>query len=579
MTTSSEPGSGSPATVESLAGGVTTPAGFQAAGVACGIKSAGLDLALVVSDRPASAAGVFTTNRVQAAPVTNARASLERSGGRATAIIINSGCANACTGDAGVEAAAAMVDRTAETVGCEADDVLIASTGVIGVPLDVARLRAGIDMAAAALGPHHTEAATAIMTTDKAPKEAAVRLTLPGGTVHIGGMAKGAGMIEPMMATMLAVVTTDADVAPTLLHDALVDATRDTFNAISVDGECSTNDTVFALANGASGVRVDAESAPLLVHGLRHVCLALAIAIVRDGEGATKLVKVSVTGATSDEQARRTARAIATRSSSRPPYTEQIRTGVGSSRSPAGAAQPAVATSRGLGLVEMLARGRPQLRLDRRGGEREMALDVGGILGGEAFHPAHPADRILRGMDREIEPREFRMGGVRPGVLDQLGRLTLAAAPDQQPRMAERRGQEIGVQAARALGEVERGLGFARLSGAARTGQQDDHPAPPAVLAGEDAVPDRGLQRGQRLAPAALPDLELEQRGRGPGRLRTDRVGAPRVFERRCLVALVPGRQDQAAQAEERRFPAGPACPRNACARRLRRRSAGPPGR
>ena len=138
-----------------------------------------------------------------------------------------------------------------------------------------------------------------------------MRLTLPGGTVHIGGMAKGAGMIEPMMATMLAVVTTDTDVAPTLLHDALVDATRDTFNAISVDGECSTNDTVFALANGASGVRVDAESAPLLVHGLRHVCLALAIAIVRDGEGATKLVKVSVTGATSDEQARRTARAIA----------------------------------------------------------------------------------------------------------------------------------------------------------------------------------------------------------------------------------------------------------------------------
>ncbi len=311
MTTSSEPGSGSPATVESIAGGVTTPAGFQAAGVACGIKFAGLDLALVVSDRPASAAGVFTTNRVQAAPVTNARASLERSGGRATAIIINSGCANACTGDAGVEAAAAMVDRTAETVGCAPDDVLVASTGVIGVPLDVARLRAGIDMAAAALGPHHTEAATAIMTTDKAPKEAAVRLELPGGTVHIGGMAKGAGMIEPMMATMLAVVTTDADVSPTLLHDALVDATRDTFNAISVDGECSTNDTVFALANGASGVRVAAESAPLLVHGLRHVCLELAIAIVRDGEGATKLVKVSVTGATSDEQARRTARAIA----------------------------------------------------------------------------------------------------------------------------------------------------------------------------------------------------------------------------------------------------------------------------
>ena len=296
--------------VEAIAGGVTSPLGFRAAGVACGIKRDGLDLALVVSDRPASAAGVFTTNRVQAAPVTRARANLQHSGGRAQAVVINSGCANACTGDAGDEAARLMVDRTAEAVGCSPDHVLVASTGVIGVPLDTARVAAGILKAVAALGSRHVDAARAIMTTDRGPKEAAARIVLPQGTIRVGGMAKGAGMIEPRLATMLAVVTTDAEVPPALLHRALVEAVRDTFNAITVDGECSTNDSVFALASGASGVRIDEESIPLLTRGLRHVCRVLATKIVRDGEGATKLVTVTVTGAASDEEARRTARAI-----------------------------------------------------------------------------------------------------------------------------------------------------------------------------------------------------------------------------------------------------------------------------
>jgi glutamate N-acetyltransferase/amino-acid N-acetyltransferase len=296
-----------------LTGGVTTPQGFRAAGVRAGIKATGdLDLALLASDTPAVAAAVFTTNLVQAAPVLVSREHLARSGGVARAIVINSGCANACTGDQGMRVARDMAAETARLLDCPVEQVLVASTGVIGVALPIEKVRTGLPAALRALdadqGP---TAARAIMTTDPFPKEAAARATIGGRDILIGGMAKGAGMIEPMMATMLAFVTTDAAVPRPLLDRALREAVADTFNAITVDGDCSTNDAVMLLANGASGATVDAASYATFVGALRAVCLELAIGIVRGGEGATKLVTVNITGARSSDEARRAAKAIA----------------------------------------------------------------------------------------------------------------------------------------------------------------------------------------------------------------------------------------------------------------------------
>lgn len=302
----------SPETV-TAASGVTAPAGFRASGVACGIKANGApDLALIVSDRPASAAAVFTTNVAQAAPVVVSREQLLRTGGEAVAVVINSGCANACTGAEGLEHAREMAQRTAAAVGCAPDAVLVASTGVIGVKLPMARVVAGIDLAAAALSAEGgADAARAIMTTDPFAKEAVADASAAAGPFRVGGMAKGSGMIEPLMATMLACVTTDAQVHPALLQRALAAAVEGTFNAISVDGECSTNDCVFALANGASGVVIGDDELPVLVEALTAVCEPLAVAIVRGGEGATKLMTIRVTGARTDEDAKTTARAIA----------------------------------------------------------------------------------------------------------------------------------------------------------------------------------------------------------------------------------------------------------------------------
>jgi glutamate N-acetyltransferase/amino-acid N-acetyltransferase len=299
--------------VNTIDGSVSAPAGFRSAGVACGIKKTGaLDLALIASDTTASAAAVFTTNKAQAAPVTVSQQRLRASSGRARAVAINSGCANACTGPDGQATAEAMAEATAAAVGAAPAEVLIASTGVIGVALDRERVTSGILSAAAALsrdgGP---DAAKAIMTTDPFPKETAVELATPAGTFRVGGIAKGSGMIEPLMATMLAVVTTDAAVAPALLQRALAAVTDVTFNAITVDGECSTNDCVFALANGASGVTLGDGQFDVLVEALRLVCEPLAIGIVRGGEGATKLVTVEVTGGRSAVEAKRAARAIA----------------------------------------------------------------------------------------------------------------------------------------------------------------------------------------------------------------------------------------------------------------------------
>ena len=307
--------------VKAVEGGVSAPAGFRAAGVACGIKKTGaLDLAMVVSDRPATAAAVFTTNKAQAAPVLVSKARLAGSGGRARVVAINSGCANACTGPDGHATAEAMADAAATAAGAHPDEALIASTGVIGVALERDRVVAGIRSAATALTRDGgAAAARAIMTTDPFPKEAAVEVTSAAGTFRVGGIAKGSGMIEPLMAspqaarqaTMLAVVTTDAGVEPALLQRALAAVTDVTFNAITVDGECSTNDCVFALANGASGVTVGEPDFAMLVEALRGVCEPLAVGIVRGGEGATKLVTVEVIGGRTAVEAKQAARAIA----------------------------------------------------------------------------------------------------------------------------------------------------------------------------------------------------------------------------------------------------------------------------
>ena len=298
--------------IEPIGGGITAAAGFRAAAVSCGIKAEGPDLALLVADEAASAAAVFTTNLTVAAPVRVSRRHLEQSGGRARVIAVNSGCANACTGDAGMAAAEAMAAAAAAAVGCRPEHVLVASTGVIGLLLDATRIVRGIEAAAGALARDtHAAAARAIMTTDRGPKEAAVRVAGPAGSFVIGGMVKGAGMIEPDMATMLGFLTTDAAVEPPLLRRALSAAAGDTFNAITVDGECSTNDSVFLLAGGAGGVRIDEAAWPRFVDALRTVCGTLARAIVRGGEGATKLVAVRVSGGRTAADAKRAAKAIA----------------------------------------------------------------------------------------------------------------------------------------------------------------------------------------------------------------------------------------------------------------------------
>jgi glutamate N-acetyltransferase / amino-acid N-acetyltransferase len=293
--------------------GIAVPEGFRAAGISVGIKPANaLDLALIVSDTPAHAAAVFTTNRVQAAPVIVSRQHLARSGSMASAIVVNSGCANACTGETGMQAARHMASEAAQLLNCPADQVLVASTGVIGVALPIERIRAGLPAAIRALSADQgSAAARAIMTTDPFPKLASARLRIGARDAAIGGMAKGSGMIEPMMATMLAFVTSDASVPAALLDRALREAVNDSFNAITVDGECSTNDCVMLLANGASGAVVDEATYPAFVDGLRNVCRELALGIVRGGEGATKLITVIVTGAATAAEARRAAKTIA----------------------------------------------------------------------------------------------------------------------------------------------------------------------------------------------------------------------------------------------------------------------------
>jgi glutamate N-acetyltransferase / amino-acid N-acetyltransferase len=292
--------------------GVTGAAGFGAAGVACGLKPSGAaDLALVVGDPGTVAAGVFTTNQVVAAPVVWSRERLASSAD-ARVVVLNSGNANACTGPAGEAAVRATVERAASELGCRAEQVLVCSTGVIGVPLDVGRVVDGVGKAAAGLdrsGSGGLAAAEAILTTDTVVKQAGTRVV---GGATVGGMAKGAAMLAPELAaphaTMLAVLTTDAVADPEVLRDALAAGVEASFNRITVDGAQSTNDTVLLLASGASGARTDPGD---LAAAVQAVCHDLAGQMLADAEGGTKVVSVQVGGAGGVEQALAVARRVA----------------------------------------------------------------------------------------------------------------------------------------------------------------------------------------------------------------------------------------------------------------------------
>ena len=301
-------------TIRTTSGGITAPRGFRSSSLHCGIKAqpGALDLTVLAADSPVSAAGLFTTNLAKAAPVLLSMRHLERSGGIARAIVVNSGCANACTGTQGMSDAETMASEVATALGCGLDQVLVASTGVIGVNLKMDKVVPGIRSAMSALDRGRgSDVARALMTTDPFPKEQAVVVETARGTFIVGGTAKGSGMIEPNMATMIGLLATDATVPPALLRRALQESARDTFNAITVDGECSTNDTLFAMASGASGVTIDEESYPALLDGLLTVSRALAVDIVRGGEGATKVITITVRDARTGEEARQVARTIA----------------------------------------------------------------------------------------------------------------------------------------------------------------------------------------------------------------------------------------------------------------------------
>ena len=302
--------------MKDIRGGVVAPAGFRAAGVSAGLKTKAdsLDVGLIVSDVPATVAGCFTRNRVFAAPVRWSRGVARR--GRARAILVNSGNANACTGERGLADVRACADQTAALLAIEPNDILVASTGIIGHPLPMAKMRRGIRLAADSLGrsAKHASAITrAIMTTDTAPKSCAVETRLPRGKVRIGGVAKGAGMISPMLGTMLSFVTTDASVSPPLLRRVLREVVDRTYNRLTVDGDTSTNDTVALLANGASGARIHGPGKALdaFTAGLESVMRRLVEALARDGEGATRLIVVTVRGARRAADADKVARAIA----------------------------------------------------------------------------------------------------------------------------------------------------------------------------------------------------------------------------------------------------------------------------
>jgi glutamate N-acetyltransferase/amino-acid N-acetyltransferase len=297
-----------------IAGGVTAAKGFRASGVFCGIRKAKKDIAIIFSDVPATVAAVFTLNKTLAAPVVLDKEILKRSK-TCSAIIVNSGNANACTGEQGMIDAGEMITLGANALSLDPDQILISSTGVIGQYLPMEAIRRGITEAAQSLGVDGShDAAEAIMTTDTYPKEYAIEFNIDGILVTIGGIAKGSGMIAPNMATMLAFITTDALVEEKYLQKVFSKYIDRSFNRISVDGDMSTNDMAAMLANGCAGNPMIVEGtgeARVFEDALEEVLLSLAKMIARDGEGATKLVEIVVEGAASEKEAVMAARSVA----------------------------------------------------------------------------------------------------------------------------------------------------------------------------------------------------------------------------------------------------------------------------
>ena len=295
------------------------PRGFRFAATACGLKKTGaLDLALLSSDLPASAAAVFTQNLVVAAPVVVSKAHLKASKGRMRAVIVNSGNANCATGRTGYEASVQTGEETAQRLRCRPDEVCVCSTGLIGVFLPVERIiRAlpGLIRNRRPSARSFAEFSLAICTTDTRPKTAAASIKMAGKRIHLVGCAKGAGMIHPNMATTLAFIATDAAISPWLLQKTLREVTTRTFNAISIDGDTSTNDTLFVLANGAAGappIKPGSSAHRAFSKALGEVCHSLALQIVADGEGARRVIEIEVRGAKTESAARRIGQTIAT---------------------------------------------------------------------------------------------------------------------------------------------------------------------------------------------------------------------------------------------------------------------------
>jgi len=300
--------------VSVIDGGVTAPKGFKAGTAACAIKAPDRkDLVLIASDIPAVCAGMFTKNRVKGSPVLISREHVKN--GKARAIIANSGNANVCNGEEGIESALAMVTGVSKLVGCAPSEVLVASTGVIGRSFPIDKVAAGIPAAYDNMSADYSpDVAAAIMTTDTVRKEIAVELEINGEMVKIGAIAKGSGMISPNMATMFCFITTDADIDAKALRKALQETVARTFNCLTVDGDMSTSDTVFILANGAAGnntIRTRSKAFERFSAALTEVCLKMTRELARDGEGATRLIEINVRSAAGTDEARCVGLAIA----------------------------------------------------------------------------------------------------------------------------------------------------------------------------------------------------------------------------------------------------------------------------
>ncbi len=291
-------------------GGITAPKGFIAGGLCCGIKNGVSDLGILVSQGESSAAGTFTTNLVKAAPVLVSSQQISR--GKNRAVVVNSGNANACTGERGMKDAWQMVEETAATLRINPQEVLVCSTGIIGEPLPIDKIKKGIHELGPQLSPKGNKAfAQAILTTDKNTKEVALEVPTSQGTFRVGGAAKGAGMVHPHMATMLAFITTDLEIVPPTLQRCLKEAVELSFNRISIDGDTSTNDTALILANSASGLKGEGKNLQAFQEAIKEVCKTLASMMVKDGEGATKAVKIMVKGSSSPKDGEKAARRLA----------------------------------------------------------------------------------------------------------------------------------------------------------------------------------------------------------------------------------------------------------------------------